>query len=235
MIRGGSASGSSPARAEDADAHVPHRLVPVLPLLRGDANRRGGSGPRDGRGAGFAVPRAADAKRVSEGVLESALERTGAASRLKRAAFDPAIDLGFRKPVAVGLTFALSAAMHEYACYVAEVTTAASRGRAHSPLAGKQAAYFFFNFVALSIERAIERRSRRFREARPTIRLAIITVWLSWCTTLFVDVLERGGVMREIDELVGNPIFRLRRARVRGTDARRTKDVSSHASRPRDD
>ena len=135
---------------------------------------------------------------------------------LKRAAFDPAIDLGFRKPVAVGLTFALSAAMHEYACYVAGVTAAASRGRARSPLAGKQAAYFFFNFVALSIERAIERRSRRFREARPTIRLAIITVWLSWCTTLFVDVLEHGGVMREIDELVGNPIFRLRQPEYEG-------------------
>jgi len=116
----------------------------------------------------------------------------------------------------VGLTFALSAAMHEYACYVAGVTAAASRGRARSPLAGKQAAYFFFNFVALSIERAIERRSRRFREARPTIRLAIITVWFSWCTTLFVDVLEHGGVMREIDELVGNPIFRLRQPEYEG-------------------
>lgn len=119
---------------------------------------------------------------------------------LRRVAYDPIRAGSNPRWVATVATFALSALMHEWVCWIAFLGS----GEGKLPegfVAGAQTAYFLAQAFAVAVERAVERRWTAFRDASLAVRLPIVVAWLSVTTTLFMDVVRAGGVFDEIREI----------------------------------
>lgn len=119
---------------------------------------------------------------------------------LRRVAYDPIRAGSNPRWVATVATFALSAFMHEWVCWIAFLGS----GEGKLPegfVAGAQTAYFLAQAFAVAVERAVERRWTAFRDASLAVRLPIVVAWLSVTTTLFMDVVRAGGVFDEIRDV----------------------------------
>ena len=119
---------------------------------------------------------------------------------LRRVAYDPIRASSNPRWVATVATFALSALMHEWVCWIAFLGS----GEGTLPegfVAGAQTAYFLAQAVAVAVERAVERKWPAFRDASLAARLPIVVAWLSVTTTIFMDVVRAGGVFDEIREI----------------------------------
>ena len=119
---------------------------------------------------------------------------------LRRVAYDPIRAGSNPRWVATVATFALSAFMHEWVCWIAFLGS----GEGKLPegfVAGAQTAYFLVQAFAVAVERVVERRWTAFRDASLAVRLPIVVAWLSVTTTPFMDVVRAGGVFDEIREV----------------------------------
>jgi len=57
--------------------------------------------------------------------------------------------------------------------------------------------------MAVSAERVLERGFPRFKAAPQPLRLALVAVWLSATTTLFMQTLRAGGFFHELQDMAG--------------------------------